>query len=315
MNLESQVQEARTTITQHQCTVSSEEQPKACQPAMVDGYQQVKVANLENRTNSIEHSITLLTAKLENLQFIVLAANKTSEEETIEQNSTVPDIQKKFMCELCDFESTEKTLMKTHIESCVLPGSDNKLENSFGESSDCLACKQCSYKAIHTRDLKRHEAQMHCSDESLEVYSCKECEYSTQFESRLKKHASYKHMQQSRCFYSSFRRSETKSTNEDGKSVKSSGSFSNVPLTCQSCDYTTKSIEELRNHKSNHTKQNEQPRVKKNPTKPSRAYDEYETSRKGSCLNCDDCEKPFLHNDEYQLHMDFFHPRNEANQQ
>ena len=58
-----------------------------------DGFHQVKIATLENRTNSIEQNMILLTSKLENLQFNFLAGNRVSATETIrrtKQNTKGP---------------------------------------------------------------------------------------------------------------------------------------------------------------------------------------------------------------------------------
>ena len=119
VNLEAQVKEARDTIFKHQCSTTTKEdsaninQPK-CTP--VDGFQQVKVATLENRTNSIEQNMILLSAKLENLQFNFLAGKRTSDKHT-EDNTKPKESQRIYLCEICDYEAVDKACIKKHNES------------------------------------------------------------------------------------------------------------------------------------------------------------------------------------------------------
>ena len=87
------------------------------------------------------------------------------------------------MCDLCEYETTEKSHMKAHKESCH--GSDERVLN-FTNATE-IACQQCSYVANNKKDLKRHETQMHFTEESIEVYNCKECRFSTQYEKNLGK--------------------------------------------------------------------------------------------------------------------------------
>ena len=99
VNLESQVQEAKNTITLHQGKISTEESTDKNQPGCAGGndvFQQVKIANLENKTNAMEHSITLLTSKLETLQFNYLAANKGSDKSENDNNRN-PDANRQIM--------------------------------------------------------------------------------------------------------------------------------------------------------------------------------------------------------------------------
>ena len=67
----------------HQCPISKEESRSTGEnnagsdKVIGDGFQTVKIASLENRTNTIEHCLTILTSKFENMQFNYLAANKS----------------------------------------------------------------------------------------------------------------------------------------------------------------------------------------------------------------------------------------------
>ena len=71
----------------------------------VDGFQQVKIATIENRTNFIEQTLTLLTSKLDNLQFNFLASNKTSDKPTNE-NFKIAEVQI-YLCDICDFQTSD----------------------------------------------------------------------------------------------------------------------------------------------------------------------------------------------------------------
>ena len=306
INLESQVEEARNTISKHQCNTLKEPSANIQQSGSVtiDGFQQVKIATLENRTNTIEQNMTLLTSRLENLQFNFLAANKVSDKPSVDK-CTKPDVEKIYLCDVCDFQTSDKVSLKKHKES------KHKTKSSHQRCQDELSCKQCSYIAAHFKDLKRHELQMHCSDEfTADVYSCKECDYSTQYQARLKKHVQSVH-EKSRYFYSSSRKKETQPIG--GKSPTQSGdSFSDDPLPCNSCDFKTKSVAELRNHKDDHQK-------KKNtksthpfskpvdtPSPPVFNGDDVH-SMEDSEFKCDKCDKVLCHKDEFALHMQFFH--------
>ena len=60
------------------------------------------------------------------------------------------------------------------------------------------ACLKCSYVAIHTKDLKRHETQMHDHNSFSEIYGCEKCGFSTQHEDNLKKHINDNHSHESK---------------------------------------------------------------------------------------------------------------------
>ena len=121
-------------------------------------------------------------------------------------------------------------------------------ENFTERLADDYVCKNCSYKAIHQKDLSRHESQMHGTTEEPQVFGCDKCDYSTQYDYRLKKHCQIKHAQQSRYFFSSSRTGGSQKTS----SAKLGESFSDNFLPCNSCDFKTKIIDELRSHKEEH---------------------------------------------------------------
>ena len=115
MNLEAQLEEAKNTITKHKCLVSEERQehpyPSHTQELrqMSDGFQEIKVANIETRTNAIEHNISLLSAKLENLQFNFLAEKKSNSADLVSRTQETP---KTYLCDICEYESAEKSIIK-----------------------------------------------------------------------------------------------------------------------------------------------------------------------------------------------------------
>ena len=99
-------------------------------------------------------------------------------------------------------------------------------------------------------------------------------------------------------------------------SVKSGESFSDNFLPCNSCDFKTKIIDELRTHKDEHKqskqKSNEEShgnpfaRASKAPC-ASRFTGEDANRHRDSNLKCDECKQNFYHKDEFNLHMEFFH--------
>ena len=298
MNLESQIEEAKNTITKHKCPGNGEEMTNPSpfsqfqfQPPVLDGYQQIKVANLENRTSSIEHNISVLTSKLENLQFNLLVEKKRPEksEESIIRTHEVQT----FVCNFCEYETTVKALLRTHIATC---SSRQNMSESRPKNPEHLDCQKCSYKAIHTHDLSRHEKQMHSPNGNPEVYGCEKCECSTQHENKLRKHIQVHHEQQSRYFY----RQKVARKPKEVIFVKRNECTSNTPLNCSSCDYTTKSVGELRKHKSKHVGQ-----TVPIPTFPGPTMTK-ETEKNWN-LNCHKCNSNFFHQDEHKLHMEYFH--------
>ena len=109
-SLESQVQEARNHLVSHKCQISENTTDNPID--VTDKHQEDKFNSLENRTNSIEETITNLTSKIENLQ--INLATKSSDASMI-TNSRSQEILKTYLCESCDFETTEKSQLK-HIE-------------------------------------------------------------------------------------------------------------------------------------------------------------------------------------------------------
>ena len=119
-NLESQVEEAKNSMINHICPNLDKEIPKTPEPfeaqverPIMNGYEGSKVATLETRTNNIEHNISILTSKLDNLQFNILLSEKN-----IVKTQETSNNQKVYACDSCDYESAQKTAMKKHKRSC-----------------------------------------------------------------------------------------------------------------------------------------------------------------------------------------------------
>ena len=317
INLEFQVKEATNTIAKHQCSNVKEDAVIIEQSGSVtiDGFHQVKIATLENRTNTIEQNMMLLTSKLENLQFNFLANNRGSaSEKQSEDQSKTPSVQKLYLCDLCDVQTKDIASLKKHRETKHKPDVSNKSKSPPQAKQDELACNQCSYSAIHLRDLKRHELQMHGTAD--EIFLCNVCDYSTQYESNLRKHVQFSHEQSSRYFVSSSRKRQTQTTkghrnNQEG----TTGGFSIEPLTCNSCDFQSKSIQELRNHKKQNVKTRQPFPGSQHVSRPPAFKGENKQGTNDTDLNCEKCKKTFNHKDMLNLHLEYFHSNtSESNQ-
>ena len=198
---------------------------------------------------------------------------------------------------MCEYETTEKVSLRVHIDSCSESSQDNDTR------APNLDCQNCSYRAIHTTDLKRHKSQMHSKTLLHEVYVCDKCGYSTQYEEKLRKHKQNHDTQQSRYFYR-----QKRTHQKPDVAVKTNGSTSDTPLNCSNCEFKTKSVGELREHKRKHAgKMGQKPEF----SGPSRNQSQFSSS-----FACNQCESTFLHNDEHKLHMEYFHSSwKETNQQ
>ena len=267
-SLESQVQEARNHLVSHKCQISEN---ATDQPIDVnDKHQEDKLNSLENRTNSIEETITNLASKIDNLHNL---AAKSSDASMI-TNPRSQEILKTYLCDSCDYETAEKSQLKTHIET---------------HKPVRFQCQKCSYVAIHNRDLNRHDNTMHSSPVFPEVFGCNLCGYSTQHRSNLDEHIKDTHSQQSRYFYSSSRKVHKENLSEK-------------LLHCNKCNFQTKLIRELSRHKAGHIEKST-PRVW---TRKFNGRNEENRNLK-PMSECGQCEEKFYHEDEADLHMKYFH--------
>ena len=201
-----------------------------------------------------------------------------------------PNKQIMYACDVCDYETTMKASMKEHKGSC-------RNETSMLH----LACKKCSYRAIHSRDLRRHETQMHDQNLSYEIYGCQTCQFSTQHKEILDNHIQLEHNQKSRYFYR-----QKVSKLDDKENCHPQVSVPERSYSCNSCDFSTKSPGNLREHKSIHTRQAAQ--------KPK--FSGPPSDRKSSNFECSECKANFVYEDEHKLHREYFHAfKNASNQQ
>ena len=252
-----------------------------------------------------------MSAKLENLQFNFLAGKRTSDKHT-EDNTKPKESQRIYLCEICDYEAVDKACIKKHNESVHKPKLNKQKKHDKSKDTEDLSCKQCSYKAIHCRDLNRHENQMHTQKEFNSILLCDDCEYSTQCKDTLRKHIQSIHVEPSRYFYSTSKKKDPRPTSEKKSYAEAAGSFSSDPLPCNLCDFKTKSIANLRNHKDEHQKQTRRPRhpfrnSEKSQGPPTFNGCENVSNISGTNLKCEKCKLFLTHKDELKLHNEFFH--------
>ena len=81
------------------------------------------MTNLENRANSIEQSIILLTSKMDNFQINFLNRKNSTE--------ALPEVSKIFLCHLCEYETSDKNILKEHKQKHV--------------SATSYSCNSCDY--------------------------------------------------------------------------------------------------------------------------------------------------------------------------
>ena len=277
LSLESQVQESRNHITSHKCPILENDSVTDKSNDTNDVYQKVKINSLENRTNAIEHCITILTSKMDNLQLnLVTKASEPSVCNTIRSQ----EILKIFCCESCEYETSEKCKLKEHVETHKL--------TSF-------KCQKCSYVAIHNKDLNRHDKTMHSQTEFPEVFGCNRCQYSTQHRDNLREHVQNTHTQQSRVFYSSFR----KAYRERAYSAKQTNS-----------DYPF-------NFEHSREKQKEESKSVNGSWTPKFNFRNSQDNNPKPISKCTSCAEKFHHEDELALHKEYFHgsTKNRINQQ
>ena len=293
MNLETQIQESRNIISKHKCPTFENPSIIETKTNNNDVYQQVKVANLETRTNSIEQNLILLTSKIESMQFNILNTPKTI---------------KIFSCDSCEYETSDKSKHQKHkkehksetIYCCKSCDYETIEQINFMKHMDVhknLQCHKCSYVAIHNRDLNRHDKGMH-GEESEVIFSCDKCEFTTQYDETLNKHITDEHSLQTRSRY--FYRNNKPINRKTESKIK-----------CNLCNFETFDLEDLRTHKKEHMKE---PCSKDSNNDRSESIDMLRTPKfngrnkdTNPISKCDKCNEEFWHLDEVALHMEYFH--------
>ena len=78
-SLESQAQEASNHIANHKCPISENASSANMPNDINDAFHYIKVNSLESRTNAMEHNLTLLISKVDNIQMILAMKPSTTE--------------------------------------------------------------------------------------------------------------------------------------------------------------------------------------------------------------------------------------------
>ena len=89
------------------------------------------------------------------------------------------DIKSYFYCEQCNYKSTRKSILKSHVKQ--------KHESSF----EYFKCDHCEYKAVRKDYLIKHKKSLH----DKEKYPCDQCEYQATRMSYLQQHLLKKHQE------------------------------------------------------------------------------------------------------------------------
>ena len=220
-----------------------------------------------------------------------------------------------YNCNKCDFTSTKSFEVREHkvkshpiillkCEECDLETQHSSQLEKHKRTMHKVPkypCDLCSYKASHSTDLKRHQRSMHeVLTEAPEMmsrnsqYSCNSCSYNAIHDNDLRRHMHTMHA---------------------------------IPLSCTKCTYEAKSASELSLHIRNEHKQTRtfygarviSPRkdLTSSSTKPGCAAptpapqsspSSSSTSARFECHGpCSSLQKTFNQEDEFNLHMNFFH--------
>ena len=232
MNLETQLNEARKLA----CQTNSIPETQTNHGSFMDSS---KIYNLETRTNYLENQIILLSSKLEKIEVNPSKAQPISP----------PGIITVYPCDLCecDFNSRQELNVHrnekhSHIHAChtckltkTQSISQNLPEQTYSQTIDCnfctfkarteielnihikdmhQKCQDCSYHAIHSKDLRRHRNTMHKLPPN-----CKYCTFTARNDYDMEKHQSVMHS-------------------------------NDIPIPCDKCKFSAKSQGEMNNHRA-----------------------------------------------------------------
>ena len=207
MNLEAQLNEARKTV----CQVNDLAKDNHDKTSNENQTENIKITNLELKTNSLEQQVTILFSKLE----------------TINHAKEAPKVPGKlFPCDLCEAEFQEKVNIKkqkelshgalykcddcpfttvsptsldshkkTHRQQFLCPSCEFKTENETylnkHKTKHDMKCDQCSYHAINHKDLRRHTNAMH-----PQIIPCDLCPYEATNKNELQGHRNEEHIEE-----------------------------------------------------------------------------------------------------------------------
>ena len=241
LQLEAQVEESKRIITSHKCAVPKSNDDDSRNflkesPEIADKCQQRMVSTLEARTVNLEQNMAILSAKFESFTLIKQNSHK------------IPS----FICDICDGEFYDKSILKSHKTSC------NEPINATEEHSEADQYEEYSN-----------------FDESPVAYFCDVCLFSTQYKITLEDHKRSSH-QNTRYFFSSKRRVQKH---------KPSSSQSNANFNPPKREYPTLPHTTVISSSSSSSLQ-------------------CETNGKFKCKKCD---ATFSHEDEHNLHIEYYH--------
>ena len=161
--LEAKLQEALFTLTHKNGetkdkadSVKSNSNQNVCQD------ENIKIQSLENKTSNLELQLGLLSSKFESFMISFVTASKSNQSENVKR-----DIEK-YICEMCEYESTNKQEVAHHKQI---------------NHQTKLSCKKCDYSTTKIDDLKNHKKDEHPAI----IHSCVHCDFEATRNYNLKK--------------------------------------------------------------------------------------------------------------------------------
>ena len=212
MNLESQLAEARKLACQTKTITDT-------QTVSNNLFESSKIDSLETKTNNLENQIKLLSTKIDSIDAykrvncpenipevnIIYSCNFCESEFETKMNLN-DHIQKthaghqSLKCDICNFTTSQESSIKAHMEThshrqyihCKLCEFQANTEDDLRTHMyyHHWKCQDCSYHAIHMKDLRRHRNTMHTLPKN-----CLSCSYVAQNDFDLKRHQFSTHNQ------------------------------------------------------------------------------------------------------------------------
>ena len=226
MNLEAQLKEA-----QNDSNVPTHPSENNCED------NKIKISTLETKTNSLEHQLSILTSMFETFQ----TSKKTSAE----------NMTNLYLCEVCNWECTDKTTLKHHKESahikilkCYLceytTVDENNLQMHIRSHKQASSCKDCSFIAANEELLRNHKEIHHHQQKSAENlnkhYSCDVCRNYYNDRESLKEHKEAAHRQHQKCDFCEY-------TTADENNLRRHVSNHRLTLTCKECKFSAANVD------------------------------------------------------------------------
>ena len=297
-NLEAKLQEALKTI-KLQNNVQEKSNDSVTNKPIPDPNvgENFKIHFLENKTSSLELQLGLLSSRLDSLLFNFVGDARPAKSTTTMRN---PEPMIRYVCEICNFEVTNKTDMEKHKQE---------------KHARVIACQKCDFETTKLHELKTHKALKHPPIK----YSCDNCDFDTMHANQLEKHKRTIHTEDKTCDKTNF-----KEQNEKDLSNHISSKHDTY-IVCELCKYEANGKPDLTNHKrrvhnSRYFIRSQQPQInkqihyktqKKEPLKVTDdTTQQSEPKDQFYCVgNCDSIQKTFTHKDELELHKQYYHKR------